>query len=83
VCGERRLIRYNKKELISQEMCGELNTNFSEWVLALLATYFLLGLNYPRAYAQLLGFIQAFCLNISFPHATQNSFKILNQFSYA
>jgi hypothetical protein len=45
----------------------------ADGVLYLIAVYFLVNLNYPSDYAQLLGFIQLMCLNIDFPQSLRSS----------
>lgn len=42
-------------------------TALADGVLTLIAVYFLVNLNYPNDYSQLLGFIQLLCLQIDFP----------------
>ena len=48
-------------------------SSVSKTVLILLALYFLLDLNFPPEYSQILGLIQMLCLDIDFPHHLRSS----------
>jgi len=48
-------------------------TDMSEGLLHLLAVYFMLNLNYPSHWAQMLGLLQHMCLNIDFPQKMRSA----------
>jgi hypothetical protein len=50
-----------------ETVCRLPTADVAQAVLILLATYFLMNLNYPAHYDQTLGVLQHVCLNITFP----------------
>jgi hypothetical protein len=72
-------------DVITVFVCGDglkicQATKMAEGLLYIIAVHFLVNLNYPTDYAQLLGFIQLLCLNIDFPHSLRSSsFVVLKE----
>ena len=55
-------------------------TSVSQSFLLLISLYFLLNLNYPDRYAQLLGLVQVLCLDTDFPvHLLSTDFVQLKE----
>jgi hypothetical protein len=55
------------------DLCKLPDNNIDSAVLVLIAWYFLLNLNYPEYYAQILGLIQHYCINVEVPEAQRKA----------
>jgi len=55
------------------QLCEVPSANVASALLALLATYFMLNLDFPDQYAQLLGLLQHHCLAVHFPESKRKS----------